>query len=57
MYLHVVGWEKFARYHRLEAGFMLLFSYLGKGDMSVTVFDDTRYRRHYHDDSAEEDDG
>jgi hypothetical protein len=32
------------------------FSYLGEGDMSVKVFDETRCRRHYHGDSAEEDD-
>ncbi|KAK1602724.1 hypothetical protein QYE76_008205 [Lolium multiflorum] len=55
MYLHI-GWEKFARYHRLEAGFVLLFSYFGDRDMSVKVFDETRCRRNYHGDSAEEDD-
>ncbi|KAK1695962.1 hypothetical protein QYE76_012659 [Lolium multiflorum] len=55
MYLHI-GWEKFARYHHLEAGFVLMLSYLGEGDMSVKVFDETRCRRHYHGDSAEEDD-
>ncbi|KAK1653627.1 hypothetical protein QYE76_071432 [Lolium multiflorum] len=54
MYLHI-GWEKFTRYHHLQAGFVLTFSYLGEGDMSIKVFDETRYRRHYHDDSAEED--
>ncbi|KAK1695705.1 hypothetical protein QYE76_012402 [Lolium multiflorum] len=31
MYLHI-SWEKFARYHHLEAGFMLMFSYRGEGD-------------------------
>ncbi|KAK1666202.1 hypothetical protein QYE76_054361 [Lolium multiflorum] len=55
MYLHI-GWEKFTRYHRLEAGFVLLFSYLGDRDMSVKVFDETRCRRNYHSDSTEEDD-
>ncbi|KAK1604551.1 hypothetical protein QYE76_028224 [Lolium multiflorum] len=47
MYLNI-GWEKFARYHSLEAGFILLFSYLGDRDMSVKVFDETRCRRDYH---------
>ncbi|KAK1647036.1 hypothetical protein QYE76_064841 [Lolium multiflorum] len=55
MYLHI-GWEKFARHHRLQAGFVLVFSYFGDRDMSVKVFDDTRSRRHYHGDNAEEDD-
>ncbi|KAK1617835.1 hypothetical protein QYE76_023352 [Lolium multiflorum] len=55
MYLHT-GWEKLARYHDLEAGCMLTFAYLGEADMSVKVFDETRCRRHYHDDRAEEDD-
>ncbi|KAK1620857.1 hypothetical protein QYE76_026374 [Lolium multiflorum] len=55
MYLHI-GWEKFARYHRLEAGFVLVFSYFGDRDMSVKVFDETRCRRNYHDDSTDEDD-
>jgi hypothetical protein len=41
MYLHI-SWEKFARYHRLEAGFMLVFSYFGDRDASVKVFDETR---------------
>ncbi|KAK1602832.1 hypothetical protein QYE76_017005 [Lolium multiflorum] len=55
MYLHI-AWEKFVRNHHLEAGFVLTFSYLGEGDMSVKVFDETRCRRHYHGDSDEEDD-
>ncbi|KAK1606501.1 hypothetical protein QYE76_030174 [Lolium multiflorum] len=55
MYLHI-GSEKFARYHRLESGFVLVFSYFGERDMSVKVFDETRCRRHYHGDNAEEDD-
>ncbi|KAK1648569.1 hypothetical protein QYE76_066374 [Lolium multiflorum] len=55
MYLHI-GWEKFARHHRLQAGFVLLFSYFGDRDMSVKVFDKTRCRRNYHGDSAEDDD-
>ncbi|KAK1696121.1 hypothetical protein QYE76_012818 [Lolium multiflorum] len=55
MHLHT-GWEKFARYLDLEAGCVLTFSYLGEADMSVKVFDETRCRRHYHGDSAEEDD-
>ncbi|KAK1633137.1 hypothetical protein QYE76_007452 [Lolium multiflorum] len=37
MYLHI-GWEKFARHHSLQAGFVLVFSYFGE-DMSVKVFD------------------
>ncbi|KAK1609690.1 hypothetical protein QYE76_033363 [Lolium multiflorum] len=53
MYLRI-GWEKFACYHRLEAGFVLMFSYFGEMDMSVKVFDETCCRRQYHDDSAEE---
>ncbi|KAK1605693.1 hypothetical protein QYE76_029366 [Lolium multiflorum] len=55
MYLHI-GWEKSAHYHRLEAGFVLLFSYFGDRDMSVKVFDETRCRRNYHGDNAEEED-
>ncbi|KAK1617078.1 hypothetical protein QYE76_022595 [Lolium multiflorum] len=55
MYLHI-DWEKFASYHHLKAGFVLMFSYLGEGDMSVKVFDETRCRRHYHGDNTEEDD-
>ncbi|KAK1662670.1 hypothetical protein QYE76_050829 [Lolium multiflorum] len=55
MYLHT-GWEKFARYHNLEAGCVLTFSYLGEADMSVKMFDETRCRRHYHGDTDEEDD-
>ncbi|KAK1677739.1 hypothetical protein QYE76_038587 [Lolium multiflorum] len=46
MYLNI-GWEKFARHHNLEAGFILLFSYFGDRDMSVKVFDETRCRRDY----------
>ncbi|KAK1677410.1 hypothetical protein QYE76_038258 [Lolium multiflorum] len=41
MYLHI-GWERFARYHRLQAGFVLVFSYFGDRDMRVKVFDKTR---------------
>ncbi|KAK1617301.1 hypothetical protein QYE76_022818 [Lolium multiflorum] len=55
MYLHI-GWEKFARHHSLQAGFVLLSSYFGDRDMSVKVFDETRCRRNYHVDNAEEDD-
>ncbi|KAK1699002.1 hypothetical protein QYE76_015699 [Lolium multiflorum] len=55
MYLHI-GWEKFARHHSLEAGFVLLFSYFGDRDMSVKVFDETRCRRDYHGDSTDEED-
>ncbi|KAK1621001.1 hypothetical protein QYE76_026518 [Lolium multiflorum] len=55
MYLNI-GWEKFARHHSLEAGFILLFSYFGDKDMSVKVFDETRCRRDYHDDSTDEED-
>nr|XP_051196884.1 B3 domain-containing protein Os03g0212300-like [Lolium perenne] len=55
MYLHT-GWEKFARYHDLEAGCVLAFSYLGDADMSVKVFDDTRCRHHYHSDTDEDND-
>ncbi|KAK1620418.1 hypothetical protein QYE76_025935 [Lolium multiflorum] len=55
MYLHT-GWEKFVRYHDLEAGCVLTFSYLGDANMSIKVFDDTRCRRHYHGDDDEDDD-
>ncbi|KAK1695603.1 hypothetical protein QYE76_012300 [Lolium multiflorum] len=55
MYLHI-GWEKFARCHHLEAGFVLMFSHFGERDLSVKVFDETRCRRHYHGGIAEEDD-
>ncbi|KAK1626322.1 hypothetical protein QYE76_000637 [Lolium multiflorum] len=54
MYLHI-GWKKFACYHHLEAGFVVVFSYLGEGNMSVKVFDETRCRRHYHGNNVEED--
>nr|XP_051211686.1 B3 domain-containing protein Os03g0212300-like [Lolium perenne] len=47
-----IGWEKFARYHDLEFGCVLTFSYLGDADMSVKVFD-KRCRRYYHDDNDE----
>ncbi|KAK1609200.1 hypothetical protein QYE76_032873 [Lolium multiflorum] len=47
MYLHI-GWEKFARHHSLQAGFVLVFSYFGDRDMSVKVFDETCCRRNYH---------
>ncbi|KAK1665281.1 hypothetical protein QYE76_053440 [Lolium multiflorum] len=56
MYLNI-GWEKFVRHHSLEAGFILLFSYFSNRDMSVKVFDETRCRRDYHDDSTDEEDG
>ena len=55
MYLNI-GWEKFARHHSLQAGFILLFSYFGDRDMSVKVFDETRCRRDYHGDSTDEED-
>ncbi|KAK1697733.1 hypothetical protein QYE76_014430 [Lolium multiflorum] len=55
VYLHI-GWENFVRYHHLEAGFVLVFSYFGDRDMSVKVFDETRCRRNYHGDNIDEDD-
>ncbi|KAK1617381.1 hypothetical protein QYE76_022898 [Lolium multiflorum] len=55
MYLHI-GWEKFARHHSLQAGFVLVFSYFGDRNMSGKVFDETRCRRNYHGDSAEDGD-
>jgi hypothetical protein len=54
MYLHT-GWEKFARSHDLQAGCMLTFCYEGDDEMSVKVFDDTCYRRHYYADDEEDD--
>jgi hypothetical protein len=35
---------------------MLVFSYFGDRNVRVKVFDETRCRRNYHGDSAEEDD-
>ncbi|KAK1603685.1 hypothetical protein QYE76_027358 [Lolium multiflorum] len=55
MYLHI-GWEKFARHHNLQAGFVLVFSYFGDRDMSGKVLDETRCRRNYHGDSDEDND-
>ncbi|KAK1697182.1 hypothetical protein QYE76_013879 [Lolium multiflorum] len=55
MYLNI-GWEKFARHHSLEAGFILVFSYFGNMDMSVKVFDERRCRRDYHGDRDSHDD-
>jgi hypothetical protein len=55
MYLHT-GWDKFARYHDLQAGYVLAFSYLGDAYMSVKVFDVTSCRQHNHGDDEEEDD-
>jgi hypothetical protein len=43
-----------ARHHNLEAGIILVFSYLGEKDMSVKVFDETRFRRDYRGDTADE---
>jgi hypothetical protein len=55
MYLHT-GWEKFVRVHNLQAGCVLTFRYEGDDEMSVKVFDDTSYCRHYHTDDEEDDD-
>ncbi|KAK1696384.1 hypothetical protein QYE76_013081 [Lolium multiflorum] len=55
MYLNI-GWEKFARHHRLQAGFILVFSYFGNRDMSIKVFDESRCRRDYHVDRDSHDD-
>jgi hypothetical protein len=55
MYLHT-GWEKFARFHDLQADWVLTFSYQDDEVMSVNVFDDTSCRRHYHIDDEEDDD-
>ncbi|XP_051229253.1 B3 domain-containing protein Os03g0212300-like [Lolium perenne] len=55
MYLHT-GWEKFARFHGLQVGCVLTFSYQDDEKMSVKVFDDTSCRRHYHGDDEENDD-
>ena len=52
MYLNI-GWEKFARHHSLEAGFILVFSYFGNRDMSVKVFDERRCLRDYHVDRGD----
>jgi hypothetical protein len=54
MYLHT-GWEKFARFHDLQAGCVLTFL-PRRREMSVKVFDDTSCHRHYHDDYKEDDD-
>ncbi|KAK1607388.1 hypothetical protein QYE76_031061 [Lolium multiflorum] len=55
MYLHT-SWEKFTRFHDLQAGCVLTFSYQGDEEMSVKLFDDTSCRRHYHVDDEEDDD-
>ncbi|KAK1608776.1 hypothetical protein QYE76_032449 [Lolium multiflorum] len=55
MYLNI-GWEKFARHHSLQAGFILVFSYFGNRDMSIKVFDERRCRRDYHVDRDSHDD-
>ncbi|XP_051221049.1 B3 domain-containing protein Os03g0212300-like [Lolium perenne] len=55
MYLHT-GWEKFVRFHDLQDGCVLTFSYQGDKEMSVKVFNDTSCRRHYHIDDEEDDD-
>ncbi|KAK1605745.1 hypothetical protein QYE76_029418 [Lolium multiflorum] len=55
MYLNI-GWEKFARHHNLQAGFILVFSYFGNRDMSIKVFDESRCRRDYHVDGDSHDD-
>jgi hypothetical protein len=55
IYLHI-GWEKFTRFHDLQTGCVLTFSYQGDEEMSVKVFNGTSCRRHYHDDDEEDDD-
>jgi hypothetical protein len=54
MYLHT-GWDKFARAHNLEVGFLLTFLYEGGAEMIVKVFDNTSSRRDYHTDESDED--
>ncbi|KAK1661815.1 hypothetical protein QYE76_049974 [Lolium multiflorum] len=56
MYLHT-SWEKFARFHDLQAGCVLTFAYQGDDEeMSMKVFDDSSCRRHYHNNGEEDDD-
>jgi hypothetical protein len=47
------GWERFARAHDLGLGNFLVFSYDGDAVLTVTVFDGSMCRRHYHDDDEE----
>jgi hypothetical protein len=54
MYLHT-GWEKFTRFHDLQTVCVLTFSYQGDQEMSLKVFDDKSYRRHYHNNDEEDD--
>ncbi|KAK1650311.1 hypothetical protein QYE76_068116 [Lolium multiflorum] len=48
------GWEKFARFHDLQAGCVLTFPYQGDEEMNVNVFDNTSCHQHYHNDDEEE---
>ena len=54
MYLHA-GWEKFARDHKIEPGFVLVFTYIGYAELAVKVVNDTSCRRYYHAKDADED--
>ena len=54
MYLHA-GWEKFAHDHKIQPGFVLVFTYEGYAELSVKVFDGTVRHRYYHGKDAGED--
>jgi acyl-CoA reductase-like NAD-dependent aldehyde dehydrogenase len=48
------GFDKFARAHNLEVGCLLVNRYEDGDDMSVTGYDDSGYRRHYHIDNSDD---
>jgi hypothetical protein len=50
MLLHT-GWEKFARAHNLEVGWLANYKWEGDDELGVKVFDGTSYGRHYHNDN------
>jgi hypothetical protein len=54
MFLHTSS-KLFARAHNLEVGCLANFKWEGDVDLRVKVFDDTFYRRHYHDDIIDDD--
>jgi hypothetical protein len=49
MFLHS-GWRRFALSHAIDVGHFVVFKYNGHNEFSVTVFDKTMCRRHYHSD-------
>jgi hypothetical protein len=41
------GWRKFCHRHEIVAEHFVIFNYDGEHQITVTVFDETMYRRHY----------